>query len=693
MAKQVILKRLTLTNFKGLRNVAIDFEGNVTRISGRNGTGKTTIIDGFNWLLFGKDSEGNSDTKFGIKTNDQNGAFIPHLDHEVSGTFEVTDTDTGETETKIFRRVLVEEWKEDVNAETGETREYLKGHHTNYYYNEMPLKTKSEYDRIVAELIPEAVFKVITTPGYFLSLHWQTQREMLLQMAGEITDEQIIASDPKFGKLLELLQGKTLEGYQAKIKEDRAKIEADLQRIPTRIDEVTRNAPQPLDFAALEEQLKQLQSQRDQVEAAMTSAAEANRQAYQQKQGLQQQINDLRIKQQNILFAAQQKANEEAHKSNADREAASLELATLSDLERNNNAVYEADKRRIEADKKRAEQREQEYTQQQNEVRDRWFKVNAEEFKEGESLICPLFKHGCADSAALEAYAQNQEQARAKFAEDKQQRLNTITKQGQQLGEQISDQQKEAQRLNNELLDVEMKHENDVADIKTRREAANARLQQSPAVTATTVKGEDLPEWVEVQTEIASLSEQLNTTGGQGDQNQTDATAQLRQQYASLSEQIDAVKADLQKKVWIEKAEQRIAELNRQKKALQKEKAQLRGKDDLLAAFERAKMDEVERRVNALFKFVQFKMYRQQIEDEKQVPDCVCYIDGVRYADKNNAGKINAGLDVINTLCAFHGVNAPVFIDNAESVNEFIPVASQLITLVVTKGNFAVKNI
>ena len=174
---------------------------------------------------------------------------------------------------------------------------------------------------------------------------------------------------------------------------------------------------------------------------------------------------------------------------------------------------------------------------------------------------------------------------------------------------------------------------------------------------------------------------------------ENDQTAQLRQQRTQVQTEIDGVKAELQKKEQIEKAQKRIDELNEQKKALQREKAQLQAKDDLLADFERAKMDEVERRVNALFQFVQFKMYRTQIEDAKQVPDCVCYIDGVRYSDKNNAGKINAGLDVINTLCVFHRVNAPVFIDNAESVNEFIPVASQLITLVVTKGNFAVKNI
>ena len=59
MSKKAIIKRLSLVNFKGLRNVVIDFNDTVTTISGRNGTGKTTIMDAFTWLLWGKDSEGN----------------------------------------------------------------------------------------------------------------------------------------------------------------------------------------------------------------------------------------------------------------------------------------------------------------------------------------------------------------------------------------------------------------------------------------------------------------------------------------------------------------------------------------------------------------------------------------------------------------------------------------------------------
>jgi hypothetical protein len=78
-------------------------------------------------------------------------------------------------------------------------------------------------------------------------------------------------------------------------------------------------------------------------------------------------------------------------------------------------------------------------------------------------------------------------------------------------------------------------------------------------------------------------------------------------------------------------------------------------------------------------------MFAQQINGGEK-PDCIMFskTDGAKYMDMNNAQKFNAGLDIINTLCEFNGVCAPIFIDNAEAVNEFIPVKSQLVKLIVT---------
>ena len=60
-------------------------------------------------------------------------------------------------------------------------------------------------------------------------------------------------------------------------------------------------------------------------------------------------------------------------------------------------------------------------------------------------------------------------------------------------------------------------------------------------------------------------------------------------------------------------------------------------------------------------------------------------VNGVPYADANRAAQINAGLDIINTITRHYGITAPVFVDNAEAVNELIPCDSQVIRLLVSK--------
>ena len=54
------------------------------------------------------------------------------------------------------------------------------------------------------------------------------------------------------------------------------------------------------------------------------------------------------------------------------------------------------------------------------------------------------------------------------------------------------------------------------------------------------------------------------------------------------------------------------------------------------------------------------------------------------YNDLNTAAKINVGLDIISVLNDHYKTNAPVFIDNAESVIKLFKVNSQLVRLVVS---------
>lgn len=693
MSKQLRIKSLTLVNFKGMRNVTVDFGDGVTAISGRNGTGKTTIADGFAWLLWGKDSEGNSDTKFGIKTNDENGNYIPDLEHEVSGSFDAIDTETGEVTAVELRRVYVEEWQ----TPKGSTERILKGHHTDYFYNGVPLKTKTEYDAKVAALIPEDLFKVITDPYYFLTLHWKAQREYLLRMAGTISDSDIAANRAEFAELLRRVTGKSMEEYKKEIAARRTKIEAQLEKIPTRKDEVTRNTPVAPDYAALEAEKAQIQADLADIDAAATSAAEANRVAYERAARIQGDINAKRTEQNQIIYNAKESARKAAYETNRAADDAARDLAQVEQSEANETNYYNREKAVITATIATEKRRKEEAEREVAALRTRWDAVNNEQFQEktyqaAGPLLCPIFGHQCADpsavnrhqcdaAAAAEAFKKRQDDERAAFYANQTARLDAMDIEGQELNKRIAQHDAEIARLTQDAATLETKHTEAVQDYATKKEALKKVIADNPRVsTDPQIDTQTLPGWVALQQEIDRLTADLTAATapayGMG-------TAYPSAKKAQLNARLSEIDQKLGLRSTIEANERRIVELDKEAATLAQEKAGLQIEEGLIDDFVKDRMAEVERRVNGLFDGVEFRMYKNLVNGEKE-PDCVAYIGGVRYQDKNHAGQINAGLAVINALCAFHGVTAPIFVDNAESVNTFIPVNSQLITLSVS---------
>ena len=700
MSRQVTLKRLTLVNFKGLRNVVVEFGDGVTTISGRNGTGKTTIADSFAWLLWGKDSEGNSDSKFGIKTNDAEGNFIPDLEHGATGLFDVVDTETGEASSVELRRVYVEEWK----TPKGSTERTLSGHHTDYFFNGVPLK-KAEYDAKVAAIIPEDLFKVITDPYYFLTLHWKAQREYLLTMAGKINDADVAATREEFAALLHRVTGKTMEEYKKEISVRRGRIEAQLDKIPTRKDEATRNTPVAPDYAALESEKAQIQEDLANIDAAATSEAEANRVAYEQAAKIQAEINTKRDAQAKALQDAKEAARAAAYETNRVADEAARDLAQIQRDEESENKYYSREKSVITASIATAKRRKEGYEAQVADLRKRWEAVNNEQFQEQQAptagpLICPVFGHQCADpgaanrhqcdaAAALESFRKNQDTARAAFIANQTARLDKMDAEGQELNRLIAAQDAEIKRLEAEAVALDTKHNAAVQDYATKKATYNNTIAANPRVsTDPQIDPQTLPTWVALQKEIDQLNARRAAVTAPTTQ---DAAAERQLSRATLRALLSEIDQKLGLRATIKAAEARIVELDKEAATLAQEKATLQTEEALIDDFVRCRMEEVERRVNGLFDGVEFRMYKTLVNGEKE-PDCVAYIGGVRYQDKNHAGQINAGLAVINALCAFHGVTAPIIVDYAESVNDFIPVKSQLVRLVVTTGEFQVTN-
>jgi hypothetical protein len=151
----------------------------------------------------------------------------------------------------------------------------------------------------------------------------------------------------------------------------------------------------------------------------------------------------------------------------------------------------------------------------------------------------------------------------------------------------------------------------------------------------------------------------------------------------------DTLKATLATKATIEANAEKIKAEEQRQQDLAVQKAEIEGEEMTIEEMVHKQSEEIERRVNSLFQLVKFRMFEQQINGGEK-PTCIATVNGVRYADLNSAMKINAGLDIINTICAFNEVTAPIFIDNAEGVNTLHPTMAQVIRLEVTNSDFTI---
>ena len=159
--------------------------------------------------------------------------------------------------------------------------------------------------------------------------------------------------------------------------------------------------------------------------------------------------------------------------------------------------------------------------------------------------------------------------------------------------------------------------------------------------------------------------------------------ADLKELCRQIDNEIYSLNAILANKDIIERNNARIAELEKQLRTQSEELARLEGIEFTIAEFTKARIEAVDKRINGMFSLVKFRMYEKQINGG-EAETCVATVDGIPYSDLNDAKKVNAGLDIINAICKFEGITAPIFIDNAESVNKLLDTASQQIRLVVT---------
>ena len=172
--KHIQIDELHIIGFKGIKDLVLSFGGHSAVISGRNGTGKTSVYDAFLWLLFGKVSDG---SKADVKPLTAHGARRSGVDCEVSARLLVDGTPVR------LRRQWHEIWKKPAGG--GEA--VYDRDETLCWVDDVPVKLEKEYQPYVQAMVggDEKTFQLLTDHGAFLRLHWTERRRQLMAMAGE----------------------------------------------------------------------------------------------------------------------------------------------------------------------------------------------------------------------------------------------------------------------------------------------------------------------------------------------------------------------------------------------------------------------------------------------------------------------------------------------------------------------------
>lgn len=646
--KKIILKSLALVNFKGVRDFSIAFNDGITTVCGDNGTGKTTLYDAYLWLLFGKDSTGRSDgaNGFNVKTTGEDGKPIYRLEHSVTAVLEVDGK-----EIKL-QRSLVEKWQK-VN---GTTDEVMKDE-TQYFINDVRTGTKKEYQAEISEIIPEDVFRMITNPYYFTSLSAETQKDMLLEMVGNIDDEEVAATDPDFIALLDQINGTSLAKWAREIAAKKKACNDALATIPASIETAQKLMPESENWAVLEKQLKEVQDRVKEIDAQIADKSALNDEAYKRKMALMKQQADKRIKLQDRENTIRMEANAAHNKA-------------LSDIQQMENefSIYQKNLDNYRNDKMNVDGKIDELNGKLVEMREQFKAVAKEQFPEpsGDVLVCPT----CGEPYKGENLENAIAKLRGNFEQSKSKRQKDI----QTKGKQYKAEYDRAVEQQTKLTGLIAKLEDDALEIKGNIEIKKNNIPVAGNADEAIANDK---ECIALRNDIAEIANQLQVEVPQAD------VSELQNEKADSNAAIADINKRLGKRAMIERVNKEIADLEEKRIANNQAKADLEKWEDVYLRFQKAKDEVLMQRINGLFNVVSFSFVKEQKNGGEKVT-CYCMVNGVPYADVNACGKVNAGLDIINAICATKGISAPIFIDNRESFNQIIPTISQIVNLKVS---------
>ena len=642
------LVSLQLTNFQGIRDARFDFNELNTNIFGDNATGKTTIFNAVTWLLFDKASTGAKN--FTPKTKGSEGD-LHYLDHGVEACFSL-----GDGQQLALKKI----YKESYKKKRGSAVEEFDGHVVGYYIDGVPVKEKEYMASLNNNIGPEEHMKMLMMPDYFSeALPWETRRRILLEMCGDITDQDIIDGNPDLRDLSTYLSVPgttrkyyTVDEYKRIAAAKRADINRELQTIPARIDEARKAMPDisGIDMSAIDLSLHAANLEIEDKEQEKRQILSGDMMS----DSIRKQISSLQTKlaEDRAVYATEcSKKNEAVYIEIEGYKAERLRINKALTERRN---TLESKRLQLESMKSRRQT-----------LLDMYEEVAKEQWQGDEN--CPTCKRALPEDEVTAA--------RESFNISRSKKLERINQSGQQecSKDMIAALESEISELSEKTESLEFQ----VGDFDGLISETEQKLKRPAPFESTAI-------YATAMQQIKELRDNENDLGAVTSQQVVIINAQI----ASIRKCIDELMADKSKLTLAEHQAKRMEELAAKEKLLSREYDYLQRGVYLCEEFIKSKVSMLTDKINGKFESVRFRLFIEQINGGIK-EDCEVMVPGdgkmVPYTFANNAARINAGLEIINALSRHWDISIPVFVDNAESVTRLQDIDSQLIRLVVSE--------
>lgn len=645
--KRLVIERMNIRNFKGVRELDISFGEKVTRISGMNGTGKTTIPDAFSWCIWNKDSRGNAPgtPDFREKPLDENGNEI----HNLETTVELFCKLDGQPFN--LRRTQRENWVK----KRGGAEAVYQGNVSTYWINDVETKL-TDFKARIAQIGDEEVFRLIGSLSAFNALDWKKRREQLIALADSDVDSALLQRDEYRQIADECAQrGVAVSDLRKIFADQRKRTNEELRMIPVRIDEARRSLPN-IDARSISDAEFIVADTSKDLERIEGYIADTRAQSGQTN------YNDRILALETEAISLQRTL---ADRYRADMHKLEQERSIASDTYRRAADALADTKRRLERDHSELAIA----VAARDALRDAYRTEYERKFSPSSTDgICPTCKQPLPESMIQAAI----DEACKSFDAEKKAKLLDIKKRGTDKGAEIARLEESVARNEAEVAALQ----DQLAKADAERDAAYEKIKAMP--TEPDYSSE--PRIAELRGKIEELKAAQKESPGE-------KIAAYEQRRAELQEIVNRNRAILARRDAGIETEKRIQDLERQQQEKATRIAELEQLIALVEQFVQDRCRALEDSINAKFPTVRWKLFEMQINGG--INDvCQAYIPCggslVSYGSANTASQVNADIEIINVLSEHYELYLPLFADNSERVNVIAPTKSQFISLAVS---------